>query len=92
MTVQDSSYRMNIRIPRRQYELMRKHGAVMGLDTDAACVKYFLTMGLQATAGSLSSVLVKDNMEEAFGKMLNIMQATNDQVKQLDLVEESGDE
>ena len=89
MTDKDSSYRMNIRIPREQYELMRKHGAVMGLVTDAACVKHFLTMGLQVTAGSLSSVLVKDKMDEVFGQMLNLMQATNEEAKQLDLVEES---
>lgn len=88
---QESSYRMNIRIPMAQYELMKKHGAVMGLTTDAACVKHFLTMGLQATAGTFSSVITGSATVEFMQKMKDAMtEATNDvNAKQLDIVEEA---
>lgn len=85
-----SSFRMNIRIPMEQYKLMKKHGAVMGLMSDASCVKHFLALGLQATAGTLSSVISSSVSVEFMQEMMKAMKATDGaDAVQPDIVEEA---
>ncbi len=83
-----TSIRINVRIPRRQYDLMRRFGSVLGFETDSACAKHFVTMGLQASAGGISSIQVADNNLEAINE-LKRMNDNIDTVKQMDLVEEA---
>lgn len=83
----EPSHRMNVRIPMAQYELMMKFGSVLGLTTDAACVKHFLTLGLQSSAGSLTSVLSSANSDKILDIFQKMTEGDNQHVEQLDLVE-----
>lgn len=88
------SVRVNVRIPKAQHELMREFGEILGLpDTDGACVKHFIAMGIQACAGGISSIKAVRNSTETLDqlKMLNALNlAQVESAKQLDLVEEAG--
>lgn len=80
-----SSARVTVRIPRKQYELMKKFGEVLGLETDGACVKHFVTLGLQASAGGISSIQAVKNTDD----MLLEVKRLNNAAEQLDLVKET---
>lgn len=81
----EKSVRVNVRIPRKQYDLMKKFGEVLGLETDGACVKHFVTLGLQASAGGISSIQAVKNTDD----MLLEVKRMNDSVEQMDLVKEA---
>ncbi len=82
------SVKVNVRIPTRQYELMKKFGETLGIETDAGCLKHFLAVGLQASAGGIASVMVAESNGQAINE-LKRMNDSVDQVKQMDLVEEA---
>jgi hypothetical protein len=82
------SVRVNVRIPRKQYELMRKFGETLGMDTDGGCLKHFLAIGIQASAGGIASLQVVESNSQAVGE-LKRMNDSVDYAKQLDLVEQA---
>ncbi len=82
------SVKVNVRIPTKQYELMKKFGETLGMETDAGCLKYFLCVGLQASAGGIASLQVVESNAQAVSE-LKRMNDSVDQVKQMDLVEEA---
>jgi hypothetical protein len=82
------SVRVNVRIPRKQYELMRKFGETLGMDTDGGCLKHFLAVGIQASAGGIASLQVVESNAQAVGE-LKRMNDSVDYAKQLDLVEQA---
>lgn len=84
METDEKSVRVNVRIPRKQYELMKKFGEVLGLESDGACVKHFVILGLQASAGGISSIQAVKNTDEVIQEVKRM----NDSVEQLDLVKE----
>lgn len=85
MESDEKSVRVNVRIPRKQYELMKKFGEVLGLETDGACVKHFVTLGLQSSAGGISSIQVVQSNADAVQELKRM----NDRVDQLDLIEQA---
>lgn len=86
MESDEKSVRVNVRIPRKQYEMMKRFGDVLGMETDGACVKHFLTVGLQASAGGILSIKSVELNADAVAQ-LRRMNESMDYVKQLDLVE-----
>ena len=86
------SVRVNVRIPKAQHELMREFGEILGLpDTDGACVKHFIAMGIQACAGGISSIKAARTTSETLSELKAFnagLQEIKESAKQLDLVEE----
>lgn len=50
------SVRVNVYLPLKSYDLMKQLGDVLGLPGDAACVRHFTMLGIQAGAGSIAAV------------------------------------
>jgi hypothetical protein len=85
---ESKSVRVSVRIPRKQHELMKKFGETLGMDTDGGCLKYFLAIGIQASAGGIASLQVVESNTQAVGE-LRRMNDSVDYAKQLDLVEQA---
>lgn len=86
MESDEKSVRVNVRIPRKQYEMMKRFGEVLGFETDGACVKHFLTVGLQASAGGILSIKSVELNADAVHQ-LKRMNDSVDLAKQMDLIE-----
>lgn len=82
---EDKSVRVNVRIPRKQYDLMKTFGEVLGLETDGACVKHFVTLGLQSAAGGISAIQSVQNSADSLAEIKRM----NDAVEQLDMLRPS---
>jgi len=67
-----ASVRINVRIPRAQYEMLKNYGRVLGLDTDSACLKHFLTIGLQSSAGTFSNIITGATSVEFMKKIMEV--------------------
>lgn len=90
MASEDSnSERINIRIPKSQYKLIRKFGETIGLESDSACVRHFLAMGIQATMGSFSSLLAVEQSKGMMEDLKNLILETDGvKAEQMDIVDE----
>lgn len=80
----DRSVRLNVRIPRKQYEMMKRFGDALGFETDSASIKHFLTLGLQASASGVHALLNVDAVRDSVIELKRM----NDAVEQMDLVKE----
>lgn len=91
MASEDSnSERINIRIPKTQYKLIRKFGETIGLESDSACVRHFLAIGIQATMGSFSTLQAVEQSKRMFEEMKSMFCETNGvDAEQMDIVEEA---
>jgi hypothetical protein len=67
---------------------MRKFGETLGMDTDGGCLKHFLAVGIQASAGGIASLMSVEANGQAVGE-LKRMNDSVDYAKQLDLVEQA---
>ncbi len=83
------SVKVNVRIPTKQYELMKKFGETLGMETDAGCLKYFLSVGLQASAGGIASLQVVESNAQAVKELRRMNDSVDQQAKQMDLVDEA---
>lgn len=82
----NNSERLNIRIPKTQYKLIRQFGATIGLENDSACVRHFLTMGLQATMSGFSSMVAVQQQKDMIADFKAMVETIG--AEQMDLVEE----
>lgn len=82
----NNSERLNIRIPKTQYKLIRQFGATIGLENDSACVRHFLTMGLQATMSGFSSMVAVQQQKQYMDELKQWVETNA--AEQMDLVEE----
>lgn len=70
------SVRVNVYIPKGTHELMRDLGGVLGFRTDAHCLRHFLTLGIQASAGSISAVRSVDQQKHQMSAMTDLFERT----------------
>jgi hypothetical protein len=83
------SQRVSVRIPRKQYEMMRKFGETLGMNTDGGCLKHFLAIGLQASAAGIASVMSVETSGSTLIELRRMNDHADNHAKQLDLVEEA---
>lgn len=68
-----STKRINIRLPRVQYERLMMYGKILGLEGDTAVLKHFISFALQMSASQFSSIIMQEeagkNMKSLFGSI-----------------------
>lgn len=59
---EEASVRINVRIPPALYKNIMELGGTLGQASPASAVRYFLTLGVQASMGSIGAVRVQQQI------------------------------
>lgn len=81
----ERSKRFNVRIPTKQYKRMMTYGEILGLETESAVIRHFLTLGLQFGGASIAAQISAEVSGQALLEVQGLRQDAN--ALQTDLIE-----